>query len=293
MGAASPALRKIEGLDPACDYEEIARLDACYEFPFDTTRALEFALFRTFASPGISAVLDSTQEFARRAQRRYDDTDLILSEMLEEGLDSERGRTALRRMNRLHGAYQIPNEDFLYVLSTFVFEPIRWNARFGWRRLLEKERLASFHYWSEVGRRMAIRDIPKTMDDLERFNVEYERTRFRYSETNRRVGEATRDMFLAWFLPRLLRPLGRPFIYAVLDDRLLDAFGWRRPPGWLRAAVSTALRLRGRLAHLLGARSRPRLRTRMRHRTYRRGYQVEELGPAAPARESPYLKPVE
>lgn len=290
VNRVSAALRKIEALDPVRDYEEIARLDACYEFPFDTTRALEFALFRTFASPTISAVLDSTGEFAKRAQRRYDDTDLILSELLEEGLDSDRGRTAQRRMNRLHGAYEISNDDFLYVLSTFVFEPIRWNDQFGWRPLTEKERLASFYYWREVGRRMAIRDIPETMDDLERLNIAYERTRFRYSEANRRVGEATREMFLAWFLPRLLRPLGRPFIHAVLDDALLDAFGWRRPPAWLRTTVSRALKMRGRVAHLLGTRTRPRLRTRMRHRTYPRGYRVEGLGPAAPAAHSSFLK---
>jgi len=36
-------------------------------------------------------------------------------------------------MNQLHGRFDIANEDFLYVLSTFIFEPIRWNTRFGWR----------------------------------------------------------------------------------------------------------------------------------------------------------------
>ena len=36
-------------------------------------------------------------------------------------------------MNRIHGRFEISNEDFVYVLSSFVFEPIRWNARFGWR----------------------------------------------------------------------------------------------------------------------------------------------------------------
>jgi hypothetical protein len=42
-------------------------------------------------------------------------------------------------MNALHGRFRIANEDFLYVLSTFVFEPIRWNQRFGWRRMTEFE----------------------------------------------------------------------------------------------------------------------------------------------------------
>jgi hypothetical protein len=48
------------------------------------TRALEFALFRTFCVPAISALLDKTQDFGKRAQKRYDDTDIIVSEMMED-----------------------------------------------------------------------------------------------------------------------------------------------------------------------------------------------------------------
>ena len=78
-------------------------------------------------------MLDRTGEFAQRSQKRYDDTDIIVSELLEWGYDSERGKRALRRLNQLHGRFTIANEDFLYVLSTFIFEPIRWNEQFGWR----------------------------------------------------------------------------------------------------------------------------------------------------------------
>ena len=99
----------------------------------------------------------------------------------------------------MHRRFEIANDDFLYVLSTMVFEPIRWNERFGWRPLVENERLATFHFWREVGRRMAITDIPEDFAEFERYNVEYERARFRYAESNQRVSEATRDMFLAWF----------------------------------------------------------------------------------------------
>jgi len=56
---------------------------------------------------------------------------LILAELHESGFDRERGRAAQRIMNQLHGLYPIRNEDFLYALSTFIDEPIRWNARFG------------------------------------------------------------------------------------------------------------------------------------------------------------------
>ena len=45
-------------------------------------------------------------------------------------------------MNRIHGQYQISNEDFLYTLSTFIFEPVRWIDRFGWRQTYPNEREA-------------------------------------------------------------------------------------------------------------------------------------------------------
>src|SRR5215208_7894717 len=189
---ASPYLREILELDPVRDAQRIAYLDTVYEFPFDTTRSLEFALFRTFASPAVSVLLDSTGEFGERAQRRYDDTDLILSTIAESGYDSEVGRRAIRRMNRLHGRFEIANEDFLYVLSTFVFEPIRWNERYGWRPLVEQERVASFHFWRAVGSRMAIKEIPGSLEEFERYNVEYERANVRYAESNRRVALASR-----------------------------------------------------------------------------------------------------
>src|SRR5687767_10830495 len=116
----SPALREIRTLDPVRDHQRIVLLSMRQDFAFDTTRALELALFRTFASPRISGLLDRTGEFARDAQKRYDDTDLLVSELMEHGYDSDRGRAALRRMNQLHGRFDIPNQDFLYVLSTFV-----------------------------------------------------------------------------------------------------------------------------------------------------------------------------
>jgi hypothetical protein len=275
----SPWLQEILSLDPVHDHQRIVYLDTCYEFPFDTTRSLEFALFRTFAVPSIGGLLDQTGEFGSRAQKRYDDTDLILSTLVEEGYDSELGKRALRRMNQLHGRFQISNEDFLYVLSTFVFEPIRWNARFGWRPLVEQERLGTFHYWRAVGRRMAINDIPQRYEDFERYNVEYERDRFARTEAGRRVGLATRDMFLAWF-PWLPRRFGAPALYAVMDEALLDAFGFPRPPRALRLAVESALRARARAVRLLPARRRPRIRTSMRRRSYPSGWQLERLGPA-------------
>ena len=273
-------LDRILRLDPVKDHHEIVYLDSCYEFPWDTTRSLEFALFRTFAVPTIGALLDQTGEFGQRPQKRYDDTDLIVSEILENGYDSERGRAALRRMNRLHGRFDISNDDFLYVLSTFVFEPIRWNARFGWREMVEREKLAQFYYWREVGRRMNIQSIPDDYAAFERYNVDYERQHLRFTEANRRVASSTRDMFLGWLLPRPLFRLGEPFVYALMDEPLLDAFGFPRPSPGMRRFVEGALKRRARLLRLWPERRKPCLRTTLKRPTYPKGYRIEDLGPA-------------
>jgi ER-bound oxygenase mpaB/B'/Rubber oxygenase, catalytic domain len=275
----SPYLQEIRRLNPVADHSRIVYLDTCFEFPWDTTRSLELALFRTFAVPSVAALLDSTGEFGRAPQKRYDDTDLILSTIVEAGYDSDESRRAIRQMNRIHGRFEISNEDFLYVLSSFVFEPIRWNARFGWRPLVETEKLATFEFWREVGRRMAIEDIPARYSELGRYNEDYEREHFRRTDATERVGRATRDMFLAWF-PGLPKRFGAQAIYALMDDGLLDAFGFPHPPRALRAAVEGALRSRGRLVALLPPRRRPRLRTRRRTRTYGREWKLETLGPA-------------
>lgn len=276
MGSA--VLDEIRGLDPAREHQRIVLLSCRVDFPWDTTRALEFALFRTFAVPSISALLARTGEFERRPQKRYDDTDLLVSELMEWGYDSPRGQRALARMNAIHGRFAIGNDDFVYVLSTFIFEPIRWNERFGWRPMTETERLALFYFWCQVGRRMGMRNLPETIDACERFNREYEAAHYRYTDANRAVGTATRELFASW-APLPLRPLVRLAIHAMLDDRLREAFGFPRPPRLVQGAVASSLRFRGWLAQFGPPRRQPLLRTQMPHRTYPAGYQLEALGP--------------
>ena len=274
----SPVLSEIRSLDPVRDHSRITFLTCRVDFPWDITRALELALFRTFCIPSISALLDQTQEFACRAQRRYDDTDIIVSEIMEHGYDSERGLAAIRRMNQIHGRFDISNDDFLYVLSTFVFVPIRWIDRFGWRKLLPAERTALFHFWREVGRRMNIKELPESSEAFEAFSSAYERQHYRFTETNQRVGTATRELFASWF-PWPLKPLVRRGIHALLDDPLREAFGFPKPGAVLRTLLSAVMRLRACALRLLPRRKKPLLRTEMTRRSHPCGYRIEKIGP--------------
>jgi hypothetical protein len=129
--AMSRWLQEIERLDPSTEYERIVYLLGAYEFAWDIEKALEFALFRTYGVPSISGLLSKTGAFRDDTQKRYDDTELLLSEIGENGQDSDRGQAAMERINDMHGRYRISNGDMLYVLSTFVTEPKHWLDRFG------------------------------------------------------------------------------------------------------------------------------------------------------------------
>jgi hypothetical protein len=278
-------LREIRTLDPERDCRRIAFLDAFYEFPFDTSRALELAFFKTFASPSIATLLDSTGEFTLRGQKRYDDTDLLISAFSEDGWAGEQGKRALRRMNQIHGRFEIANDDFLYVLSAMVLEPLRWNERFGWRRVIEVERLAQLHFWRQIGQRMAIKEIPESLAELERFNVEYEGSRFASTQEGSRLARAQRDVFLAW-LPWLPHRLGARAISSLLEEHVVEALDLVQPTRLERRAAEGALHLRALLLRPLPARRRPRLRTTGRRRSYPDGYTIEQLGPPPAANHS-------
>src|SRR4029079_8687696 len=109
-------LREIERLDPERDHARMMRVSFGYDFLWDSVRALEIALYRTYCVPSISGLLDRSGEFYRHTQRRYDDTAILIAEMCEWGYEAGRGREALERMNWAHGHFSIANDDFLYVL---------------------------------------------------------------------------------------------------------------------------------------------------------------------------------
>jgi hypothetical protein len=264
--------------DPRRDCQTIARRLATITFPWDTTRALELALFRTFAAARIGGLLHGSGEFERRPQKRYDDTDLLVSEIIEHGCDSPRGSRAIARINALHGRFRIANDDYLYVLSSFVFEPIRWNARFGWRRMTETEKLAWFWFWRQVGEHMSIHDIPDDYAEFEGYSRQYEADNFHCTAASQRVALATRELFAAWF-PALLRPLVRNSIHALLDPPLLAALALRPAPRWLAWLAENALRTRARVLRWLPKRRQPKLRTQVPRRDYPGGYRIEGLGP--------------
>eukprot|EP00635_Sarcinochrysidales_sp_CCMP3193_P014721 CAMPEP_0118901976 /NCGR_PEP_ID=MMETSP1166-20130328/7464_1 /TAXON_ID=1104430 /ORGANISM="Chrysoreinhardia sp, Strain CCMP3193" /LENGTH=326 /DNA_ID=CAMNT_0006841171 /DNA_START=82 /DNA_END=1063 /DNA_ORIENTATION=- len=175
--------------------------------------------------------------------KRYDDTDLILREITEcGGLGSDRGKASVARLNEIHGAYAIKNDDLVYTLSAFVLEPSRFFERYGWRPLTAGEKADVAAFWIEVGTAMKLRDIPPTFEAFEAFNVAFEEAKFRFAPSNRVVADATVKL-----MTRQLAFL-EPCVVALLDEPLRIALGYPPAPRWLRSLLETALTFRA-LAH--------------------------------------------
>lgn len=269
---------EISKLDPDTDWHRIASLLTFHCFPWDMEKALEFALFRTFGIPAISKLLAATGEFTERTRKRYDDTELILYEILENGMDSERGSQAIARMNAMHGRFRIDNDSYLYVLSTFVFEPIRWMDKFGWRPFTLKEKEATFINYRELAKRMGIQDVPDTLEEFEVFNISYEKDHFKFDPANHLVGIKTLDLLLGFYLPSWLVPFSRPAAISLMDAPLRQAMGFKNPPLLLEKLIMAGMKTRAAFLRLLPETNKPKLGTLKKRHTYPNGYKIEALG---------------
>ncbi|MFF0216835.1 oxygenase MpaB family protein [Streptomyces vinaceus] len=271
-------LREILRLDPDKDFLAIYRLTATYEFPWDMTRALELALFRTYAVPSIGRLLAETAEFTGRPQKRYDDTSLLLDAVVEHGFESDTARTAIRRVNQMHRAYDITNEDMRYVLCTFVVIPARWLDAYGWRPLTHHERRAAANYYAELGRHMGIKDIPGSFEEFEETLRTYEEAHLGWDEGGREVAESTLALMASWY-PAPLAPATRALVLSLLDEPLLSAFRFESPRQPVKRLFRGALKLRGRAVRLLPPRKAPHYaRQNPEIKGYPHGYDVGELG---------------
>ena len=250
-------------------------------FPWDINRALELALLKTFCLPSISGLLHQTGEFEQRPRKRYDDTALIVAELVRLGPDTPGGRAIIQRLNRIHSTYAIRQEDYAYVLSGFVAEPIRWIEKYGWRALQPLEQEALFLFWDHVGRLMNLEQRPRNLSELMELNQRANHELFAYAETNQRVADATVAMLLApW--PAPLHPGLHSIISSLLDQETLESLNWPPAPAWQTTAVRVALHCRSFLLCKIRRFWPPKRRRFFSQRatgSYGQQFTLEQIGP--------------
>jgi len=270
-------LREIRTLDPYddADRDRIVTLTGRHDFPWDLDQGTAIAFLRDYGVPSIARLLDRTKQFEGDGIKRYDDTLVFQEEAVADGVDSPRSKAAIDRLNRIHGHYQIPNDEFQYVLATTIVGPVRWILRYGWRQLDPVELVALTRFTTRFGELMGITGLPETYDGYEELLDSYEAERFELDPANTRVTEATIRIGRAT-APWYLKPGFRRVTIALMDEPLRRALGMEAQPRWLVRAVDLGLRARALALRFFPPRRAPYERT---HPTYPNGYELSQIGP--------------
>jgi hypothetical protein len=248
-------------------------------FGWEIKTGLNLAFYRTFAIPRIADLLVHTGEIQRRPLKRSMDTGLLMYELIDGGPESERGRTVLRMLNKMHRRWPITDEDYQYVLTTFIVVPTRFIDQYAWRKTKPEERETTTSFYAQVGRRMGIRQPPGSYSEAADFFDTYESTHLRQSPSGVTLMAQTTEVLKDLF-PRRLRSAATLLNRLLLDDRLCETFELRPPHRVLRTAFTATLRLRSKaVAHGLKKRKKPIFRPgRSGSSVYPDGYELSDLG---------------
>lgn len=218
------------------------------DFGWEIQKGLELALLRSFAVPSVSGLLAGTGQLSRETASRVRRTDEIIMRLLVGGYGSLEGIGSLERINAAHARFGITNEQYLFVLSTFLLQPLGFIERFGWRRLFPAEREAWFAFWREVGKAMSIRDIPETLTGFEAWAREFEERSVRPAASNEEVARPVVGFMkqqYAW--PVRTDAVGAMYYRALLGERAGAALGLEKPAGAFVLAVQVILGARAGL----------------------------------------------
>ena len=283
-------LRRIEQLDPVRDHQEIYRISAGHEFPWDYQRALELALFRTYCVPSISALLAATGEFRDRPQKRYDDTALLMAELAAHGYDSPAARRRCGSSTGCTAATRSPPRTCATCCPPSSTSRSTGSTGSAGGRCPTHERLAAFHFYREVGARMGIRDVPADFDEFRRFKTGYEAASVPATPRPTARSATTRSTCCAAGTRGRCGRRSGLGVRGLLDAPMLTAFGFDARPalGW-RAATRAGLRARAGRRRRCCRRGRRvpagrATRATARYPGYPTGYRPADLGAPDPGR---------
>ncbi|KAI4142140.1 MAG: hypothetical protein LQ340_007429, partial [Diploschistes diacapsis] len=136
---------------PSTPQSTILRAQSIYrslfqlEFPFLATKGIQLALFRTYAIPTISSLLDRTKLLSSpiTVAHRYSETWALFNEFALREWGSPHWVQAMARTRAIHAAYRksgkVREEDMLYTLAAVATQPVVLINRWEWREITDEE----------------------------------------------------------------------------------------------------------------------------------------------------------
>lgn len=225
--------KEIDRLDPIKDAHRIAHLvtEVRYGFPLFTYSMFSIAFARQAAVPAIARALHRGGKGAimTNPAKRNNET-LVFFGLLFNHLGTPEGKKVAERIVQIHAPYKIPNDLNLYTLATIVCLPKRVSTRFlGKEMLSEKENIATYYYWKEVGELMGIIDVPDSMEAMLKWMLDYEASEYRYTKAGQEITQMLSWEFSQRWFPKPMQAWGQNLFYALFDDHLRESHQIPKP----------------------------------------------------------------
>lgn len=247
-------LDDLAGLAHAGDWDTLYQRHVFYEFPSELHTGFQLAFLRAFADPAMAAVLQKSGRLTADPMLRAYRTRTFMQEIIYGCITDERAAVFVRRMNRIHGAFPITQEQLTYILCAFIVVPTRHLDHTGWRAVTPHEREAATRFYGRLGRQMDIAAIPESYETAARTLDDYEKTHLAPSEAGTALARGLVDA-IGGRLPRPMRPLAPALFAADLRSPLVaDALGLSGAPHARVAGLLTQARVIG---HRVRARRTP------------------------------------
>lgn len=174
----------------------------------------------------------ATQTHARLARTRQ-----TLLELIVHGFDGAAGRAALQRLRHAHAGLSATHEDYLYVLSAFFLEPLRWNAAHARTPLDDAETALLLDFWQRVGREMGLAPLPATLAEWRRLQAGYEARHLRHTAEGERLARLCLRDVVKLTVPRGARGAFRQLMLATMEPRVREVLALPPPHPLARGAA--------------------------------------------------------
>jgi len=258
------------------------RRAALFELGSDIFAGFESAYFRSFAIPATAKVLCQHEESIKRPAKRATDTGIVIYEIIFNGFESDRSKTMIALLGRVHRGITSSNDDFLYILLSLLIVPYRWAKTHGVRSWNSRETQGAMNFYTELGRQMGVHTIPVSVSSAELWFDAYESVHVSPSPEADRLVAASMSVFRS-HLPLLLRPFATVFFAVLINDqRVAAALGAPRVPSAINRLVLSGMAVRRWFkTHNATATTAYFIPGEPRSGTYPSGYKIGEVGPDA------------
>jgi len=285
MGTNDPyaRLNKIRSLDPDLHYREIAALFHDDFLSLGLLLACNNFLF-TYSAPSMSRILAKTRQSEHALPKRLVDTSLLTGAVLRNGIETEIGRDAARKINAMHRKYDINPKDFIGLGCMEVVSTLGAAEKFGWREVTDVEKECVRRYYSHQVRLFgSSQALPDTLDGIHDFLETYIQDEVRFEPQNHQLSDVLLKFLRTLISPRL-RPIMRPVLLSQIDGRIVRACGYDEPGAIAKGVSNIVCKRMGKQDPMPDKSSEGM--SQLVQSVYPDGWSIDMLGPENQTRET-------